>query len=44
MNFLKLFLRGIAVLPSIVQGVESLYGARTGEQKRAAAIELPQST
>jgi hypothetical protein len=40
MNFLKLFLRGIAVLPSIVQGVESLYGARTGEQKRAAAIEM----
>lgn len=40
MNFLKLFLRGIAVLPSLIQGIESVYGARTGEQKRAAALEI----
>ena len=40
MNFLKLFLRGIALLPGLVQGIEALYGAKTGDQKRAAAIEM----
>jgi len=40
MDFLKLFLRGIALLPSVIQGVESLYGAKTGEQKREAAIAI----
>ena len=27
MNFLKLLLRGIALLPSIIQGTEALFGA-----------------
>jgi hypothetical protein len=40
MDFLKLFLRGIALLPSLIQGVEALYGAHTGEQKREAAIAI----
>lgn len=40
MNFLKLFLRGIALLPSLIQGIEALYGAKTGPQKRQAAIEI----
>ena len=40
MNFLKLFLRGIAILPSLIQGVESIYGAKTGDQKRSAALEV----
>ena len=40
MEFLKLFLRGIALLPSLIQGIESLYGAKTGEQKREAAIAI----
>jgi hypothetical protein len=40
MNFLKLFLRGIAVLPSLIQGIESVYGAKTGEQKKSAALEI----
>jgi hypothetical protein len=44
MTFLKLFLRGIGSLPSLIEGVESLYGAeagtRTGEQKREAAIAI----
>ena len=40
MEFLKLFLRGIALLPGVVQGVEMLYGAQTGAQKREAAIEI----
>ena len=40
MNFLMLFLRGLAVLPSLIQGVELLYEAKTGEQKRDAAISM----
>ena len=40
MIFLKLFLRGIALLPSLIQGIETLYGSKTGEQKRQAAIEI----
>ena len=40
MNFLKLFLRGIAVLPSLIQGIESIYGAKTGDEKRSAALEI----
>ncbi len=40
MNFLALFLRGIAILPSLLQGIESIYGAKTGEQKKGAALEV----
>ena len=43
MNFLSVFLRGISVLPSVIQGVESLYGAKTGEQKKAAALDVVSS-
>jgi hypothetical protein len=39
-NFLKLFLRGIAILPSLIQGIESVYGAKTGDQKKSAALEI----
>ena len=40
MIFLKLFLRGIALLPSLIQGIETLYGSKTGAQKRQAAIDI----
>ncbi len=40
MDFLKLFLRGIAILPSLIQGVESIYGAETGAQKKSAALDV----
>ena len=40
MNFLKLFLRGIALLPSLIQGIESIYGAKTGDQKKSAALDV----
>jgi hypothetical protein len=40
MDFLKLFLRGIALLPSLIQGVEALYGAKKGAQKKDAAISI----
>ena len=40
MDFLKLFLRALSLLPSLIQGVEALYGVQTGEQKREAAIAM----
>jgi hypothetical protein len=40
MNFLKLFLRGVAILPSLIQGIEAVYGAKTGDQKKSAALEI----
>lgn len=43
MNFLKLFLRGIALLPSLIQGVEAMFGAKTGPEKRTAALEIVSS-
>lgn len=44
MEFLKMFLRGVALLPGLVQGVEAMYGAKTGAQKREAAIAIVGST
>ena len=44
MNFLALFLRGFALLPSLVQSVELLYGAKTGAQKKDAAISIVSSS
>lgn len=43
MNFLKLFLRGIALLPSLIQGVEALFGAKTGASKKDAALTIVSS-
>jgi len=40
MGFLTLFLRGIALLPAAIQAVEALYGAKSGAQKREAAIAI----
>lgn len=40
MNFLKLFLRGIGSVPSVIQGTEALLGAKTGQKKKAAALEI----
>jgi hypothetical protein len=40
MDFLKLFLRSLALLPSLIQGIEHLYGAKTGTEKRDAAIAI----
>jgi hypothetical protein len=44
MDFIKLFLRGISLLPSLVQGVEALYGAKSGVQKKDAAISIVSSS
>lgn len=39
-EFFGVFLRGIAQLPGVIQGTETLLAAKTGEQKKAAAIEI----
>jgi predicted phage tail protein len=44
MDFLKLFLRTLSLLPSLLQGVESLYGAKTGAQKKDAALAIVSSS
>jgi hypothetical protein len=44
MEFLKIFLRSIALLPSLVQGVEALYGAKSGTQKKEAALAIVTSS
>ena len=40
MNFLKLLLRAIGLIPGVVRGTEALFGAKNGEQKKAAALEI----
>jgi hypothetical protein len=40
MEFMTVFLRGITLLPGVIQGTEGLLGAKTGEQKKAAALEV----
>ncbi len=43
MNFLKMFLRGLALLPSLIQGIESIFGAKTGDAKKDAALQIVSS-
>jgi hypothetical protein len=43
MNFFKLFLRGIALLPGVIQAVEGLFGAKSGDQKKTAALSIVKS-
>jgi hypothetical protein len=40
MDFLKLFLRTIVLVPGVIQGTEAMFGAKTGEQKKKAAVEI----
>jgi hypothetical protein len=40
MDFLKLFLRAIVLVPGVIQGTEAMFGAKTGEQKKKAAVEI----
>jgi hypothetical protein len=39
-DFMRLLLRSISLLPGVVQGMESLFGERSGVQKKAAAVEI----
>jgi len=40
MNFLTMLLNGIAMVPSVVQNVESLVGTKTGAQKKDAVLSI----
>lgn len=44
MEFLKLFFRCVALLPGVVQGVETLFGAKSGVQKKDAVLEIVSSS
>lgn len=40
MGFLAKLLKVIGYLPAILVGIEGLFGPKTGEQKRGAAVSL----
>jgi hypothetical protein len=43
MNFLSVLLRGIAFIPAIVQGVEGVFGTKSGADKKNAALNFVSS-
>jgi hypothetical protein len=43
MNFLSKLLQGISFVPAIVTGVEGLFGNKTGDTKKNAALAVVQS-
>jgi hypothetical protein len=40
MSFLAKLLRGIAFIPAIITGIEGFFGARTGNDKKEAALSF----
>ena len=44
MNFLSKLLQGIAFVPAIVNGVEGLFGHKSGVDKKNTALLLAQNT
>ena len=40
MNFLSKLLRGIAFLPAVVHGIEALWGNKSGNEKKEAALSF----
>jgi hypothetical protein len=43
MDFLQQLLRGIAFVPALVNGIEAMFGSKSGEQKKDAAMSFLQS-
>lgn len=43
MNFLSQLLRGIAFVPALVNGIEGLFGTKSGTQKKDAAMSFLQN-
>jgi hypothetical protein len=43
MNFLSQLLRGIAFVPALVAGIESLFGNKSGAEKKDAAMTFLQN-
>ena len=40
MNFIAKLLRGIAFIPAIVHGIEGLFGSKSGNEKKEAALSF----
>lgn len=40
MNFLAILLRGFAFVPAIVHGIEALFGSKSGDEKKQAALSF----
>jgi hypothetical protein len=40
MNFLAKLLRGVAFIPAIVHGIEALFGGKSGNDKKEAALSF----
>ena len=40
MNFLQKLLQGIAFVPAVVNGIEGLFGSRTGQEKKESALSF----
>lgn len=40
MDFLKVFVRGLTLLPGLIHGVEGMFGERSGDEKKKAALEI----
>jgi hypothetical protein len=40
MNFLARLLRGIAFIPAVVHGIEALFGSKSGDDKKEAALSF----
>ena len=40
MNFIANLLRGMAFVPAIVHGIEALFGGKTGNDKKEAALSF----
>jgi hypothetical protein len=43
MNFLNQLLRGIAFVPALVSGIESLFASKSGAEKKDAAMSFLES-
>ncbi|MGA8762552.1 MAG: hypothetical protein WB562_06645 [Candidatus Sulfotelmatobacter sp.] len=43
MNFLDQLLRGIAFVPALVNGIEGLFGGKSGAEKKDAAMSFLQN-
>jgi hypothetical protein len=43
MNFLNQLLRGIAFIPALVNGIEGLFGGKSGAEKKDAAMSFLQN-
>ena len=43
MNFISTLLRGISFVPAVVSGIEGLFGSKSGDQKKEAALSFVQA-